>query len=395
MSEKTMDNRGSKSTADFSTSTKHKSAVVKEQRVDGSWQVGYASCLRYTLIGFERNRLVNVLSKNKIQSYKRYYTMGMTKLSSSLPTSIKTCVINPWFVTGFTDAEGCFMIQVRKRKNNWYSEARFVIALHKKDLPLLNLIQAYFGGKGSILKHGKDSYQYIIGSIEDITTKVLPHFDMYPLISKKYSDYLLFKEAVKTIHSENHLTPERKMTRKLLMEKIVAIKASLNRGLSSELKISFPNTVPVPRPIVKNNSIPHQEWVAGFTSGEGCFIIKTSVSRDTTLGYGVQLRFQITQDGRDELLMKNLVDYFGCGRVVKNVEHNGNIVYFYVTKYSDIWDKIIPFFRQYNIIGEKLKDFEDWSRAGEIIKTKSHLTKEGLGQILKLKAGSNKGRSSS
>lgn len=285
------------------------------------------------------------------------------------------------------------MIQVRKRKNNWYSEARFVIALHKKDLALLELIQAYFGGKGSILNHGKDSYQYIIGSIEDITNKVLPHFDNYPLISKKYSDYLLFKDAVNIINSEKYLTPERRMTREILMEKIVAIKASLNRGWSSELKTSFPYIVPVPRPRVENNKIPHHQWIAGFTSGEGCFLIKTSVNRDTKVGFGVQLLFQITQDGRDELLMESLITYFGCGRVVKNVEHNGSKVYFYVTKFSDIRDIIIPFFRQYNILGVKLYDFEDWCRVGEIIKTKDHLTKEGLDQILKIKEGTNKGRS--
>ena len=71
----------------------------------------------------------------------------------------------------------------------------------------------------------------------------------------------------------------------------------------------------------------------------------------------VQLLFQITQDERDELLMESLVTYFGCGRVVKNVEHNGSKVYFYVTKFKDIQDKIIPFFRQYKILGEKWYDF--------------------------------------
>jgi hypothetical protein len=105
----------------------------------------------------------------------------------------------------------------------------------------------YFGGEGSILNHGKDSYQYIIGSIEQITTKILPHFDNYPLITNKYSDYLLFKEsppgpwpgggvappgakAINLISSEKHLSPKRGVSREAFIEKIVAIKGSFNIG---------------------------------------------------------------------------------------------------------------------------------------------------------------------
>lgn len=36
------------------------------------------------------------------------------------------------------------------------------------------------------------------------------------------------------------------------VEKIVAIRGSINLGLSEELKNSFPTITPVPRPLVKN-----------------------------------------------------------------------------------------------------------------------------------------------
>jgi hypothetical protein len=49
-----MGNRGSKSD--------YKLKSVKEQRVDGSWQVGGASCLRCTLMGFERNYQIKIPS---------------------------------------------------------------------------------------------------------------------------------------------------------------------------------------------------------------------------------------------------------------------------------------------------------------------------------------------
>jgi len=54
----------------------------------------------------------------------------------------------------------------------------------------------------------------------------------------------------------------------------VAIKASLNLGLSDQLTVAFPNLKPVSRPLVKDQKVPHEQWLAGFISGEGCFFCK-------------------------------------------------------------------------------------------------------------------------
>jgi hypothetical protein len=56
-------------------------------------------------------------------------------------------------------------------------------------------------------------------------------------------------------------------------------------------------------------------------------------------------------------------------------------------------DKIIPLFKNYPIYGEKCKDYADFYKVLEMIKTKKHLTKEGLEQIRFIKAGMNTGRS--
>jgi len=39
------------------------------------------------------------------------------------------------------------------------------------------------------------------------------------------------------------------------LRQIVAIRASMNRGLSEELKLAFPDVVPVFRPLVENPKI--------------------------------------------------------------------------------------------------------------------------------------------
>jgi len=57
-----------------------------------------------------------------------------------------------------------------------------------------------------------------------------------------------------------------------------------------------------------------------------------------------------------------------------------------VSKFSDIKDKIVPFFLTSTLIeGEKYKDYRDWCKVVDIVKTKNHLTKEGLDQVIQIK----------
>lgn len=55
-------------------------------------------------------------------------------------------------------------------------------------------------------------------------------------------------------------------------------------------------------------------------------------------------------------------------------------------------DKILVFFEKYPIIGEKAKDFSDFSIVSGLMKSKVHLTKEGVAKIRKIKEGMNRGR---
>ena len=68
------------------------------------------------------------------------------KLFSTLNTKAETG-INPWFLTGFADAEGCFSIKIQqnaKLKMKWRVRPVFSITLHIKDLALLESIKNNF-----------------------------------------------------------------------------------------------------------------------------------------------------------------------------------------------------------------------------------------------------------
>jgi hypothetical protein len=117
---------------------------------------------------------------------------------------------------------------------------------------ILEDIQAFFGGAGSIAKSGKDTFKFRIESLELISNHVIPHFDKYPLVTQKLGDYLLFRSVVEMMKAKEHLTDAG-------VNKIVAIKASMNNALSENLHAAFPNSKPVPRPLVENKKVPHEQ----------------------------------------------------------------------------------------------------------------------------------------
>jgi len=254
--------------------------------------------------------------------------------------------------------------------------------LHQKDKALLENIQSYLGVGNIYINQGHLSLQFKVQSVKDLVL-LLKHFEKYPLLTQKRSDYELFKHAIRLMEQKEHLTSEG-------LAKIVALKASLNMGLSPGLKAAFPHVIPVTRPSGLEQKIPNPDWLAGFTSGvlDGCFMIKTNNSSSPRLGLQVQLEFNLSQHSRDERLMRSLIDYFDCGSVYFHREK----IDYRIRKFSDLTDKVIPLFNKYPIIGVKSKDFADFCKAAELIKNKAHLSQDGLDQIRKIKAGMNRGR---
>jgi len=78
--------------------------------------------------------------------------------------------ISDWWITGFTDTEGCFRISVLKNKElktQWGVRLSFQISLHAKDKAILNLIQ-YKLGIGKIYTAGPTAVALEIRSIKEL-----------------------------------------------------------------------------------------------------------------------------------------------------------------------------------------------------------------------------------
>lgn len=113
------------------------------------------------------------------------------------------------------------------------------MSLHEKDQDLLIKLKNYFG-VGEIYKHGPSSLQYRIKSVKDLYI-VISHCNNFPQITYKKLDFELFKKAYELIVTKLHLTDAGFNT-------ILSIKASINLGLTDNLKLAFPETLGIEKP---------------------------------------------------------------------------------------------------------------------------------------------------
>jgi hypothetical protein len=196
-----------------------------------------------------------------ITNYTQNFESTQSNLNSACSPLSHKKKLNPWFVTGFTDAEGCFSLGIYKKnkyKTGYLVQLIFKITLHNKDLDLLNQLQDYFG-VGIITKHGETTLQYCVRSSKDLKV-IFVHFYKYPLITQKQADYLLFKQAWNILSAKEHLTAEG-------LRKIVGIRAYMNLGLPEELKTTFPDAISILRPVVSDIRIKDPHWPSGEAGG--------------------------------------------------------------------------------------------------------------------------------
>jgi hypothetical protein len=112
--------------------------------------------------------------------------------------------------------------------------------MHEIDRALIENISKYFNNVGYISKPNEKNLtvEFRVSTLKDLIETILPHFDKYPLKTKKHVDFLLFKDIVLLMENKEHSSLEGIL-------KIVNLKASLNNGLTENLKEAFPNVLPL------------------------------------------------------------------------------------------------------------------------------------------------------
>ena len=124
-------------------------------------------------------------------------------------------MLDPNYVTGFVDGEGCFAITIsRIRFKVAEVRLKFEIELREDDEPILKEIQSLLGC-GSIYRLEYERYKkwrphvkYMVGSFKDIKEKIIPFFKQYPPQAKKKYQFELFCKVAEMMDQKKHLSEE-------------------------------------------------------------------------------------------------------------------------------------------------------------------------------------------
>lgn len=291
-----------------------------------------------------------------------------------------TKILHPQWITGFTDAEGCFSIIIEIPKSlKPKVRTSFEINLHEKDINILYDINDFLKVGSVYHTPSRSRCVYRVTKIEELINVIIPFFIRYPLCSKKRIDFILWSKVVYMINDKKHLSFEGFST-------ILCYYAAINNGVSSKVAQYYPNIEAVSRPVFKLPEILNPYWVSGFTAGDGGFSINIRSNKK------IGLIFHIAQHSKDIDLMNSLIKFFGTGKVYLRSNLSTPRCDFVIQNLTDITTKVINHFDNYPLNNIKTLDYNDFKQAVLLIKSGKHLSVEGFNQILMLKNAMNASR---
>ncbi len=101
------------------------------------------------------------------------------------------------YISGYVDGEGCFSVSFSKREKflvGWETKPSFSVSQNEDRAQILFLMQKVFKCGFIRRDYSDKTLKFEVRSLEDLVSKVIPHFEMYPLLSQKQKDFKFFKQ---------------------------------------------------------------------------------------------------------------------------------------------------------------------------------------------------------
>lgn len=135
----------------------------------------------------------------------------MTNLRTEQYAGSRSCSINlPSYISGYIDGEGCFSVSISPRPKirvGWEVRPSLSVSQNGDRIEVLLEIQRHFGC-GSLRPDRSDrTVKWEVRSLPLLETRVVPHFQMYPLLSGKRMDFEAFAEICSRMTRGDHLNP--------------------------------------------------------------------------------------------------------------------------------------------------------------------------------------------
>ncbi len=129
------------------------------------------------------------------------------------------------WVVGFVDGEGCFQVGMHPHPEmqvQYQVLPEFSVVQHERDVQVLYALKAFFGC-GVVRRDHEDRMAYRVRNFIHLRERIVPFFEKHPLKTKKYVDFLKFRDVLLLMERKEHLTPQG-------LEKIRKIALEMNTG---------------------------------------------------------------------------------------------------------------------------------------------------------------------
>jgi hypothetical protein len=139
------------------------------------------------------------------------YDCGVTNLwLGQNAGSLYDLVDVPSYLSGYVDGEGCFTVSIAPRPTlrvGWEVRPSLSVSQNGDRSEVLLLMQDYFGA-GTLRPDRSDkTVKWEVRSLSVLTSRVIPHFQAYPLLSGKQRDFEAFADICRWMLRGDHLLP--------------------------------------------------------------------------------------------------------------------------------------------------------------------------------------------
>lgn len=216
-----------------------------------------------------------------------------------------------WFITGLTEAEGCFNINIYKTKaGKLTAKLRFSIAIMNNDIELLKLVKNYFNCGVISEPRTNGMIHFTVSKISDINDIIIPHFESYPLRGTKILDFRDWCSAANIITTKSHLTEKGIQDLQLLFDGMNRKRNKLENFLPEHCNKNSSLFLPI-----------NGNYISGFIAGDGSLGIAPYSLTFESLDFCI-IYFSITQHKNNLFLMNEIKDFFNLNNKLSIYPNN-------------------------------------------------------------------------
>jgi len=135
---------------------------------------------------------------------------NVTSGDNQQETALSRFELDPHWVVGFVDGEGCFSVSIHRnplvrRTRGWQVHPVFQVSQHERHRAVLEALRTFFGC-GRVRGKGPTSSVAIfaVDSMPDLERTIVPFFEHHPLVVKR-DDFLRFAAIVQAMRRKEHL----------------------------------------------------------------------------------------------------------------------------------------------------------------------------------------------